>query len=345
MFLCCTHGAAALAAPAAARAGELTFELSLPTSRCGDRSRQLQVAAVAAPLDPRRLVLLLWASAIAYLPAPTLRERVLAAGFDEVRFIDRSQAGQGASDLQAFVAARPGLRLLAIRGSQEPGDWLTNSIDTTTPGAPLGLPGWLHAGYALVLSSAWSELREALLTLGDARDPLLVTGHSMGGALAVIVALRLAAEEVPLAGVITFAAPRAGDREFARAATAALGDRLVRIVHDEDWVPLVPASPESAEEAARLDRDTPAQIALRAAQLRQAHYAHAGAPVSVSRPGQPLAFDRAWTDAHDRSRYLEILQATTAADGTVDPERRRDELARRFASHSLEAYLCALDGR
>src|SRR3954447_21195474 len=51
--------------------------------------------------------------------------------------------------------------------------------------------------------------------LEQARDkPLFLTGHSMGGALAVLTACRLAKMGRPPAAVYTYGAPRVGDRAF-----------------------------------------------------------------------------------------------------------------------------------
>ncbi len=77
------------------------------------------------------------------------------------------------------------------------------------------------------------------------------TGHSLGGALAVIaatdVALRASAlpSETPSpplsVGCVTFGAPRAGDAAFAAVAARILpADRCVRVVHAGDAVPTLP---------------------------------------------------------------------------------------------------------
>jgi Lipase (class 3) len=72
---------------------------------------------------------------------------------------------------------------------------------------------------------------------------LYITGHSKGGALAHLTALLLRTEhpEIPLAGVISFEAPRAGGKNFAAAYNAQKIDSL-RYECQDDPAPHVPQS-------------------------------------------------------------------------------------------------------
>jgi triacylglycerol lipase len=70
---------------------------------------------------------------------------------------------------------------------------------------------------------------------------LHVTGHSLGGALATLAALRLQKERLyPVQTVYTYGSPRAGDSDFALAFDALLGTRCHRVVNNEDLVTRVP---------------------------------------------------------------------------------------------------------
>src|SRR5213079_949071 len=71
----------------------------------------------------------------------------------------------------------------------------------------------------------------------DARDkPLFLTGHSMGGALAVLTACRLAKMGRPPVAIYTFGAPRVGDRNFC----AGYSLPTYRIINGLDLVPEMP---------------------------------------------------------------------------------------------------------
>jgi len=73
------------------------------------------------------------------------------------------------------------------------------------------------------------------------RRSILVTGHSLGGAMATLAALDLRTryQEEYNVRMITFAAPRVGDRFFANVFNEHVPD-AVRAVHDKDPIPGVP---------------------------------------------------------------------------------------------------------
>jgi pimeloyl-ACP methyl ester carboxylesterase len=116
---------------------------------------------------------------------------------------------------------------------------------------PLTLPNWMtdaivqlverdeyhgrvHLGFSTVLKRTWGKVEEALEHVGD--RPLFLTGHSMGGALAVLTAIRLAKLGRPPVATYTFGSPRFADLDFCAS------HRLptYRIVNRLDLVPEMP---------------------------------------------------------------------------------------------------------
>jgi triacylglycerol lipase len=69
---------------------------------------------------------------------------------------------------------------------------------------------------------------------------LVVTGHSLGGALAVLAADILNAQGFLIHSVYTFGQPRVGDATFAARYNMTLGQRTFRIVNSNDLVPRLP---------------------------------------------------------------------------------------------------------
>ena len=74
---------------------------------------------------------------------------------------------------------------------------------------------------------------------------ILLTGHSLGGALASVAALDMfgvaSADAVRArTTVITFGQPRVGDCAFAQVMGDLFEDRYLRVTHGQDPVPLVP---------------------------------------------------------------------------------------------------------
>jgi hypothetical protein len=139
------------------------------------------------------------------------------------------------------------------------GDWLNNTRLALVSGAPHGLPGCVHEGYARSLDNLWTSPEGLSRLLGRIAAAtaegrrLLVTGHSKGGALALLAALRLAATGDPAllpAAVHTFGAPRAGNAAFAQAFERTFRGRAWRFEYQNDVVPHLPPA-EGAWFAAR----------------------------------------------------------------------------------------------
>ena len=72
---------------------------------------------------------------------------------------------------------------------------------------------------------------------------VIVAGHSLGGALAALTALRISTElGADVDAVYTFGMPRPGDPAFAELYNRQLGPNTYRLVHGEDVVPTVAPS-------------------------------------------------------------------------------------------------------
>jgi len=94
---------------------------------------------------------------------------------------------------------------LVFRGT--PGrlaNWLVN-LDMVMRPWPRG--GNVHRGFKTALMELWDEIEQALEAVDN---PLYYTGHSLGGALAI-----LSASLHPPRAVYTFGAPRTGNAQFA----------------------------------------------------------------------------------------------------------------------------------
>jgi endonuclease G len=140
-------------------------------------------------------------------------------------------------DDQCFVASNSDTALVAFRGSSNFGNWFAN-LKVATIGRPYGS---VHRGFY----HAMLDLREAVLAeLADlGKNRVLLTGHSLGGAMALLFALD-APDDLPIRQILTFGQPAVGtDPTFVSAARDRFGDVLVRIVNDNDIVPTVPPRP------------------------------------------------------------------------------------------------------
>jgi predicted lipase len=143
------------------------------------------------------------------------------AGHQEVQF------AHGASSEAALIKVGD-FHVLAFRGTEEPRDWRRN-IDVRFDD-DWGGPGRAHKGWVGALNEVWPQFEETLRAIAT---PIFYTGHSLGGALAILAAARFA----PTA-VYTYGGPRCGDAEFAR--EHPLRDRIHRVVNNRDLVPRNP---------------------------------------------------------------------------------------------------------
>ena len=142
------------------------------------------------------------------------------AGLREVAFFNNrgTQA--------AIISAPNTFDVLVFRGTDENADWLAN--------LKFDFAGNVHAGFQRALDDVWAPIETALKQL---HGPLFITGHSLGGALAVLAAARLSSDQVKRA-VYIYGAPRVGNSEFVKNYPANVS--VHRIVNDDDIVTTVP---------------------------------------------------------------------------------------------------------
>jgi V8-like Glu-specific endopeptidase/surfactin synthase thioesterase subunit len=165
------------------------------------------------------------ASELAYSPAAEVERRARAWGFQDCRFVEAGAA-------QGFLANTASLVLVTFRGTESTADWLSNLKvqPRTVPGL-----GKVHAGFWGQFTALQPQL-EALLQPRRSL-PLLVSGHSLGGAIAVLAAATWAADR-QVRALYTYGQPAVA--LDSTAIGTALAGRHHRLVNDADIVPRVP---------------------------------------------------------------------------------------------------------
>ena len=145
-------------------------------------------------------------------------------------------AGTLCSILEPLERGAEGMPVAVVfRGSSHFKNWLTNlqSIPTAWPGG-----GHVHGGFAGAQNEIWENLAPRLDAIARAGHPLLITGHSYGGALATLTLSQyLSRHPAASASAYTFGSPRVGNAEFASSMDAA---PLYRIVNRDDLVTRLP---------------------------------------------------------------------------------------------------------
>lgn len=129
--------------------------------------------------------------------------------------------------------------IIAFRGTISTADWVTDMIARQSEFDLVPGSGATHRGFTKIYETMRKQIFEALENIpGDKK--LYVTGHSLGGALAVLCAFDVASNTKFRQPVLyTYAAPRVGDPAFAAAYNRTIGYSR-RIVNEFDIVPLTP---------------------------------------------------------------------------------------------------------
>lgn len=128
--------------------------------------------------------------------------------------------------------------VVSFRGTQEIEDWITDAqfeLETF-------FYGRIHAGAKEALYDVFPRILSALSDVNP-ELPLYITGHSLGGLLAVPCAAMLQDRDIHVAGVFTFGQPRVGNKEFAQHYDQSpLGAKTYHFINGMDIVPRLPGA-------------------------------------------------------------------------------------------------------
>lgn len=207
----------------------------------------------------QRALVMAHLSEIAYDTDSSRRQtRFADMGFEELRAIECS--GAGLSGLEAYILRHEDDLVVAIRGSQETIDWFQNARARKRRFKGVRV----HRGFARSAANFLSTFEDHV---EDWRpfNRIWLTGHSLGGAVAQIIAFVLTKQDYDIALLISFGSPRAGGPLTwgKRVKRTGLDERIVRWVNNDDIV-------------ARLPFFAPGADPVPGASLSNAFWAHIG---------------------------------------------------------------------
>ena len=138
--------------------------------------------------------------------------------------------------MAAHVVSGNGVAVVIFRGTNftEIPDWyknLTATFETTDQGK-------FHQGFSDAYRTVRSEVRRFISE--EKPDKLWITGHSLGGAMAVACGVDVKVHTKIPASLVTFGQPRFADDQAAKWIDQQFDGRYARFVHGDDIVPSVP---------------------------------------------------------------------------------------------------------
>jgi hypothetical protein len=350
-------------------------------SRVDDVAHLAGRGGLANAYDPQTAYLLSVVSGWAYSDGQTLADKVQHYGFEQGAYVQQFSVVNEAMLVVArayLIRSQDGRAgILAFRGTEPANaiNWLT-SADTAA--RSFHGRGAVHHGFHTNVEALWGYIEAAIrdAVLGKAppvengaasdRTPrleplehLYVTGHSLGGAMALLAAAKIFRDENYaqwrglIRGVYTFGQPQVGDAEFA-ASCSDLAAIVYRHEYRHDVVPVLPPS-SVAREFVHLghkrvsgSQDEPWQtsdVATRPLRFLVQGLASVSATFFTRRLLLLRRFDGLWhsIDDHLPQRYINTCKRSldaveTAATSSTGPVER----VRRIAHSAAEAGKQAL---
>lgn len=127
--------------------------------------------------------------------------------------------------------------VIAFRGTEFTSlkDWKTDAYAKFLPVPGIGR---MHTGFHV----AYHDVRKGVETIirNNPNKKVWLTGHSLGGAMAVVCGIYLNKTGLAKPHVITFGQPRVGDNSTAKWIDKNMPNSYQRIVNDQDIVPTLP---------------------------------------------------------------------------------------------------------
>ena len=128
--------------------------------------------------------------------------------------------------------------MYAFTGTNEISDWL----DNINAFSDEKLGGEIHRGFHNAWEDIWPEL-ESIYWAHRRKEkrPVLITGHSLGGAMATVCVQKFILEDWPFTSAYLYGAPRTLDKKTARTFNNECRNKVFRFQNRTDIVTRLPA--------------------------------------------------------------------------------------------------------
>lgn len=251
--------------------------------------------------------------------------------------------------------------VISLRGTSTCLEWAENMRDLLVkiPDQSCGQPkvqcGFLSlyktsgAHVSSLAESVVSEIKRLTQLYEGENLSITVTGHSLGAALALLVAddLSTCAQVIPPIAVYTFGGPRVGNRAFAKKLSSQQV-KVLRIVNSKDIITRVPGMFVSEELDKKLRESKNMNVALNIIDNTMPWaYAHAGTELRVDTSNSPyLKPDADVSCCHDLEAYLHLVDGFLASNCPFRSNAKRSlvKLVREQNSNVKKLYTSKAKG-
>jgi len=214
--------------------------------------------------DSRNARFLATAADLAYLPEDKGRGEFAEKLGLKARLIS-------VDNTQAYVATNDDHIVLAFRGTESPNaleglkDWLlTDAVNLLmvpegrlgTDLAAAGVGARFHQGFVSALAESWPEVAQGVKAeMKQSERPLWITGHSLGGALALFAGWMCHRQFINVHHIATYGAPMVGNKEACQAIDKEFKGKISRFVNYTDPVPKLPTISLIANSYGHVERE------------------------------------------------------------------------------------------
>lgn len=166
---------------------------------------------------------------LTYFQPEFIKSQLIQKGFSFVRWIEGSK-----TDTEVLITQKDGYQIVCFRGTNS----LTDvAIDLWfAKNSAYGGKGKVHAGFQTALNEVWTALEKNI----DKNRKVIIAGHSLGGALAQLLAYRLSLNNYNVSGVYTYGSPRVGNSIYKEEYNARLAAKTYLHINNKDAVPSIP---------------------------------------------------------------------------------------------------------
>jgi hypothetical protein len=192
-------------------------------------------------------------------------------------------AWHSADTTQCFVASNAEVILIAFRGT-EPTEFEDIATDLNAL-QNKGFGGKVHGGCFDAIHLISEDVLDSVTEQRNANQSVWFTGHSLGGALAVLCASHLHENGIDVNGIYTFGQPRTGNIIFCRKYDEVFGPRTFRFVNVDDIVPNVPPKKLKLGDVGVHYRDLGTLVWVTGDGKLVMKYVHSKAAINKSHPG------------------------------------------------------------